>query len=74
MKSTAPHTVRQPARHPWRHGSGWRVPSASRTDVVHFVSGDLRRCTCAAWAYGRGEPCQHIRVVRAFTKEVTMGD
>jgi hypothetical protein len=70
MTHTAPH----PTCRPWRHGTGWRVPSASRAEVAHFVSGDLRRCTCAAWAYGRGTPCRHIRMVQDFIREVTMGD
>jgi hypothetical protein len=74
MKITAPHTARQPARSPWRYGSGGRVPSTSRGEVAHFGFGDLRRRTCAAWAYGRGEPCQHIRAMRALTEGMARQD
>jgi hypothetical protein len=57
---------------PQRHGTGWRIPSAPVAGAFYFVSEDLWRCSYPGWAYGRGKPCRHIRLVRELTKEVSL--
>ena len=55
-----------------RHGDGWKMPSASVQGASYFVSGDLRRCSCPGWAFGRGRPCRHLRLVREMMQESTL--
>ena len=55
---------------PERHGTGWRVASASTPGAYYFVTRTPHlRCTCPAWMFGHGAPCRHIRAVKAMLKE-----
>jgi hypothetical protein len=59
-----------------KHGSGWRVASASTPGAFHFVSKRPHlRCTCPAWIFGHGAPCRHMVAVKKWLSrgEVTMG-
>jgi len=53
---------------PEQHGTSWRVRSSAHGGY-YFVHLEPLRCTCPAWAYGRGQPCKHLKAVRAMVVE-----
>ena len=53
---------------PEQHDTGWRVRSSTHGGF-YFVHLEPLRCTCPSWAYGGGEPCKHLKAVRAMVVE-----